>query len=53
MVGDVSVRVMRADEWAEARAVCIDAFQDPGMSLRGALVYADAFWRADGVGLRE
>jgi putative acetyltransferase len=22
-------------------------------SLRGALVYADAFWRADAVGLRE
>lgn len=31
MSGEVSVRVMRADEWAEARAVCIDAFGDPGI----------------------
>ena len=117
MAGDLSVRVVRPDEWAAVRAVCDEAFggdeslgdlldllraswswheapvvflegipsyyprfgfrparsmgftppsvripdeafmafpfpsYDP--SLCGALVYPDAFWRADAVGLRE
>ncbi|MFM7687460.1 MAG: GNAT family N-acetyltransferase [Actinomycetota bacterium] len=33
MTSAVSVRVMRADEWPEARAVCIDAFDDPGIPV--------------------
>ena len=31
MTTAVSVRVMRPDEWPAARAVCIDAFDDPGI----------------------
>lgn len=33
MSDGVSVRVMRADEWAAARQVCIDAFDDPGIPV--------------------
>jgi hypothetical protein len=29
MASELSVRVMRADEWAVTRAVLVDAFDDP------------------------
>lgn len=47
MVGDVLVRVMRADEWAEARAVCIDAFQDPGIPVLLDLLRTSWSWHDD------
>ena len=62
----VIVREMRPEEWADAQAVCIGAFDRvvsvlvlSPLGVRrdlhgqgGALVYADAFWSADAVGLR-
>jgi putative acetyltransferase len=38
---------MRADEWAEARAVCIDAFQDPGIPVLLDLLRASWSWHDD------
>lgn len=47
MSSDVSVRVMRADEWAEARAACIDAFDDPGIPLLLDLLRTSWSWHDD------
>lgn len=44
MSGGVSVRVMRPDEWDEARAACIDAFQDPGIPLLLDLLRTSWSW---------
>lgn len=62
----VIVREMRPEEWADAQAVCIEPLDRVvsvlGLSplgvrrdlhgQGGALVYADAFWSAEAVGLR-
>ena len=43
--GALSVRVMRADEWSVARAVCIDAFDDPGIPVLLDLQRSSWSWR--------
>lgn len=45
MSSAVSVRVMRADEWPAARAVCIDAFDDPGIPVLLDLQRTSWSWR--------
>lgn len=45
MTTDVSVRVMRPDEWPAARAVCIDAFDDPGIPVLLDLQRTSWSWR--------
>jgi putative acetyltransferase len=47
VTSDVSVRVMRADEWAEARAVCIEAFDDPGIPPLLDLLRTSWSWHDD------
>lgn len=47
MSGAVSVRVMRADEWAAARQVCIDAFDDPGIPVLLDMQRSSWSWNDD------
>lgn len=48
MATDVAVRVMRADEWPAARAVCLDAFDgDPSIGELLDLQRAAWSWRDD------
>lgn len=45
MSGTLSVRLMRPDEWPVARAVCIAAFDDPGIPVLLDLQRSSWSWR--------
>ena len=49
----VSARVMRPDEWPEARAVCIDAFDDPTIGTLLDLLRESWSWHDDLVFVAE
>jgi putative acetyltransferase len=47
VASEVSVRVMRADEWAATRAVLIDAFDDPTIGDLVDLLHTSWSWHDD------
>jgi putative acetyltransferase len=47
MVNELSVRVMRADEWADTRAVLVNAFDDPEIGALCDLLHSSWSWHDD------